>query len=455
MRSPKAAKLTYGIQKYRLLAFVYLISVASSTIANSTNGDVQNLYRVPLLNVRWIDISILLILFNFFYVLFSARERIKNSGPLASLCFIYLIFESFQLIRSWGFYDSTSQISHFICTLSLFIVIDLSTFAIPVNRVILFLKKFIIWGAFVVILSNLYLLYSFISGNVVFEDLDIRVALEVVGSKETVYPFVLTPLVYAFGLFFIQRSGPFWEKALFLFAIFSIYGGMVITFHRGTLITILLITVYFLFSSVKAVQSLAKMASMFLFLTIAYLIFGGALAQKGYDPIKKIIQTAEFTTDVDNPEWDKGRSVSQEYAIEAWKKNFWIGAGYDELLHYGLPEGIATAHNGFITSLFHRGVVGTVLLIVILFLLFKYAVLLWMGLKKSHSYQDEMMKLLVVVSFFWIIIFMTQEALWEKYSLSIEFMYLGLIFNCYKQRIPGSTGYKNYVKAQNHPHDAA
>jgi len=421
------------MSKYYFLAIVYLFSVVSSSIANSIDADVQNIYRIPFLNVRWIDIAILIILISFFYNLFLIVRRLKNTGFIILLCFIYIIFESFQLYRTWGLIDAASQMSHFLCTVSLFIVIDLSTYVLLIDSIILFLKRLAIWSAIAIIISNLYLLYSFLSGHVTYTDSDIRVGLEVAGSKEFVSSWVLTPFVYAFGLYFIQKSGRFWEKLLFLIAIFSIYGALVITYFRGTLVMLLIITIYFIFSSSNAKQSLLKMGGLLLFIVLGYLFFGGVLTKKGYDPVKKVVEIVEFTTDTENPDWDKGRSFSQEYAIEAWQKNPLIGAGYNDLSNYGLPDNMATAHNGVITSLFHRGIIGTFILMLILILLFKYAIVLWFVLRRQTTFQSDMIKLLILVSVLWIITFLTQEILWEKYSLSIEYMYLGLILNCYKQ----------------------
>jgi len=431
----KAINNVCGMNKYVFLAMVYLISVVSSSIANSIDIDVQNLYRVPFFNIRWIDIAILTILFSLFYNLFSTRRRLKNTGFIVFLCFFYLIFETLQLIRSWSLTDTTAQISHFLCTLSLFIIIDLSTFPIKIDKIVSFLKKFAIWGACAIIISNFYLLYSFASGHIIYTDSDIRVALEVVGSKEIVSSWVLTPFVFAFGIYFSQRSDSFWEKLLFICAIFSILGSTVITYFRGTLFMILIISAYFLISSLKSKQNILRLASMLLLIGFGYLFFGGVLAKKGYDPINRIFETVEFAADINNPEWDKGRNVSREYAIDAWKKNLWIGAGYDDLYNYELPEDVATAHNGVITSLFHRGIIGTVILMSILILLFKYAINLWFSLNKNKSEQSDMLRLLVLVSFLWIITFIFQEVLWEKYSLSIEYIYLGLITNAYKQLV--------------------
>lgn len=405
----------------------------SSPVANAIGVDVQNFYRIPFLSIRWIDIAILIVIGSFFYSLTIVKERLDNSGTIVSLCIIYLVFEAFQLYRSWALADVPSQVSHFLSTISLFIIIDLSTYAIPTDKIIAFLKSYAILGAFVITITNLYLLYSFISGNVIFKDLDIRVALEVEGSKETVYTTVLTPFVYAFGLYFIQKKSKTWHKLLFISAIISIYVSLVITFYRGTFVMVAIITLYFLLSSGKSQDVVAKLFGTVLLMSLGYLIFGPLLAEKGYDPITKLIEIAEFTVDINNPQWDKGRSISHEYAIEAWKQNLWIGAGYDELAHYGFPENLASAHNGILTSLFHRGILGTLLLLSVLILLFKYAMNLWPILSRENNRESEMMKLLIIVSFVWIITFMTQEALWEKYSLCIQYLYLGLITNFYKQ----------------------
>jgi len=158
------------------------------------------------------------------------------------------------------------------------------------------------------------------------------------------------------------------------------------------------------------------------------------LREKGYDPVEKITQTVEFAADVDNPGWDKGRSVSRSFALSAWERNLWTGVGYDVLFHWGLPEEVATAHNFVITSLFHRGIIGTAMYLLILLLLFKNAIWLWLLLGKDNSYQNDMFKLLVIASFFWLIPFWNQEVIWEKYSLSIQFLYLGLITNIYMQK---------------------
>jgi O-Antigen ligase len=423
-----------GIVKYKFLAFIYAIAVLSFSIANSAALDVQKFYRIPFTDIRWIDLAILLVIASFFLNLTYRIQWKSKVNMIVPLCFLYLIFETFQLIRSWGLNDPASQISHFICTCSLFIVIDLSTYALPIEKIVSFLKKLTIWGAVVLTVSNLYLIYAFMKGNIVYEDLDIRVALEVFGSKETVYASVLVSLVYAVGLYLLHQPGKLWERIVIIVAIMSIYGTLVIEFKRGSLVTILFITIYSFVSSGKLRKMLPRIFGLGTILVICYLIFGGMLSERGYSPLEKLAEMAKFSTDVDNPDWDKGRSVSQEYAIAAWKKQIWFGAGYDELFHYELPEDVATAHNGVLTSLFHRGIIGTTILMLIFILLYKNAINLWSIIKKKTGYHNDMIKLLIFVSFFWIIPFMTQEALWEKYSLTIQFLYLGLISNIYKQQ---------------------
>jgi O-antigen ligase len=420
--------------KYKFLFGVYLVALVSYAVANYIGADVQKFYRLPFLDIKWIDIAIMLVIGSFFYTATYKTERIRNASFIVMLCSFYLVFEAIQFYRTWGTNDAASQISHFLCTLSLFVIIDMATFPIPRHRIIGFLKKFAILGAAVLLISNLYLVYSFLTGNVVYEDVqDVRVALEVKGSKETVYSTVLTPFVYAFGLFFLQHRMKRLYKILFISAIISMFAALVITFYRGTFITLLVITVYFLFASGRGSQMLKKIGSIAVLLSLGYFLFGSLLSQKGYDPIEKIVEVAKFTADTENPEWDKGRTLSQAYALHAFSKAPWTGYGYDELFNHGLPEGIATAHNGVITSLFHRGIVGTLLLMAILVLLYKYAINLWKRVKRDSTYESKMIRLLVLVSFFWIIPFMTQEALWEKFSFCVQMIYFGLILNYYKQ----------------------
>src|SRR5687767_2990335 len=116
------------MNQYKLLAAVYLVSVLSSSIANIIGIDVQLLYRIPFLNIRWIDIAILIVAGCYFFNLTRYKSLIKNNVPLISLCITYLIFEFFQLVRTWQATDTGWQISGFICTLNFFILIDLATY---------------------------------------------------------------------------------------------------------------------------------------------------------------------------------------------------------------------------------------------------------------------------------------------------------------------------------------
>jgi hypothetical protein len=425
------------VGKYKVLSLIYLYSVLSSSIANSVGFDVQLLYRVPVLNIRWIDVGILYVLFNCINNMFFSKEDTFKNQTIISFCFIYLIFETIQLIRSWNPAESGWQVSWFICTLNFFILIDLLTYKIPLDEIIDFLKQFAIWGGIVLLFSNFYLFYSFISGNVVYTDLDVRVAIDILGQKETVSTGVLTPLVYAFGIYFLQKEIKPWEKGVFIATILGIYVSLITEFHRGNLVTIATITlIYIAIFSNKPQEVLKKVfAICFLFATL-YLVFGGILRKKGYDPIEKLTETASFALDVDNPNWDKGRSVSREYATLGWQKNVYFGNGYDNLYNnMAMPLEIATAHNFIMTSLFHRGIVGTCIYLIILILLFRNSIRLWFLLKRENSYENDILKLLIIVSFFWLIPFWTEEVIWEKYSLSIQFMYFGFITNAYKQKL--------------------
>jgi hypothetical protein len=393
------------------------------------------LYRVPFVNIRWIDVAILMVVGVYVSDLIRNRDLVKKNGLLISLCFTYLLFETFQFASTWQVTDTAWQISGFICTLGFFIIIDLSTFIIPRDEIFHFLEQFSLWGSITLIITNAYLFYSFITGTYVVTDLDTRVAIEVVGAKETVSTAVLTPFVYAFGLYFFQKETKFWKKLVYITAILTIFISLVITFHRGTLLTVILLSIIYLaIFSKSPYEVFSKICGFAFLICLCYFLFGSILREKGYDPVDKLWEVAQFTVDIDNPDWSKGRNIPIDYALAAWKTNLYTGVGYNDLYHYGLPAEMGSAHNFIAASLFHRGIIGTAIYLIILFILFRNSIKLFSQIRGKESFSNDLLKLLIAVCFFWLIAFWTQDVIWEKYSLSIEFIYLGVITNLHRQK---------------------
>ncbi|HEX8279365.1 MAG TPA: O-antigen ligase family protein [Segetibacter sp.] len=223
-------------------------------------------------------------------------------------------------------------------------------------------------------------------------------------------------------------------------SILSIFISLIIQFHRGNLVTVLLLSIiYFAFFSKRPSQAFGRMLGFALVICVAYFSFGGILRQKGYDPIDKLSEIVTFTMDVDNPDWDKGRSIPQDYALNAWKENIWFGVGYNVLYHYGLPVDMGAVHNFVIASLFYRGIIGTIIYLLILIILIANSIKFLKQINKEEGYQNDILKLLIIVSLFWFIPFWTQDIIWEKYSLSIQFMFLGIITNVYSQKMSAFT----------------
>ena len=424
--------------KYKFLAFVFIYIVAATSFASLLDVNVQAIYRVPLINIRWIDIAILTVIFIYLNKPLIAEREFLNNRVIINLSYIYLLYMVIELAKSWGLTDINTEISHFFCTLSIFIIIELSTFKIDKQEIVSFVKNFAYLSCFALIIKNFVVLYSFISGRIIFTDSDIRVAIEFTGEKESVYVEVIIALVYLFGLYTIQNKKTGWntKKLVFLVAIISIYVSLVFSFGRGMVFMIAASTlIYILVFSKKIANAFIQIFSVLLILMVFYFAFGSALRQRGYDPIDRITQIVKFAADVNDPNWDKGRSLSRYYAIKAWKEHLWTGSGYDNLSNHGLPPDVATAHNFVITSLFHTGIIGTFLYLLILFYLFRNSIKIWKHLNKEDSESNDVMKLLIITSFFWLIVAWTQEAYWEKHSMCIEFLYLGLITNYYKQEI--------------------
>jgi hypothetical protein len=423
------------MKKYKFLIIVFLAAVLAMPFASLFNFNVQLLYRLPFINVRWVDIAIIAILFSYFLNLQFNKNLIQQNMLIKLLCFIFLFFETFQLIRSWGTYDLEAQISRYLCILTIFIVLDVATYKLNKNEIIDLLKYFAIMGSFTLLIKNIIFFYSFLSGHVIITDANIRVGLSAEGINEVVSTDGLEAFVYIFALYFTQNKSTPRDNVLFISAIISIFFSTVLRFSRGGLFTLVFLTLIYILVFSKDVKRAFISLFSILFLIVAFiLVFSNILREKGYDPIAKVVQIATYAVDKDNPDWDKGRSLSRRIALDAWEKNPLIGVGYDDLSNHGLPMGWATAHSFVITSLFHRGIIGTSIYLLILLLLYRDGVRFWRSRKKETGYENDIIKLLIVVTFIWLIGFATQEVIWEKYSLSMQFFFLSLVSNYYRQQ---------------------
>lgn len=126
------------MKKYIFLVAVYLFAVVSSPVANMLGLDVQNLYRVPVLGQRWIDLAILVILFSFIQNLAVQDKLLHGSKTIVILCSCYLVFQVFQLLRTWKEMDLGWQMAGFLCILNFFILIDFTTYLKDRDKVIHF-----------------------------------------------------------------------------------------------------------------------------------------------------------------------------------------------------------------------------------------------------------------------------------------------------------------------------
>lgn len=423
------------MQKYKALVILYLISVLSSSLASWMNIDVQLLYRVPFVDIRWIDVMILLLIIVYLKNLLNPSVLLKDNNLIIIICYIFIIFQIFQLVRSWEIIDRSFQISWFFSTLCFIIIIDLSTFKYDLKEIKKLLRSFSILGTIVLGLINYYLLFSFTSGHFVLQDSDRRIAIDVIGGKETVSAISLLPFVYISNLYFLNKSSSFWRKMIYIASLLGIYITLIIKFGRGDLATIALLTMIYFFVFKKGdLKVLKSITGFIIILLIGYMTFGTMLREKGYDPVDKLANLISFSSDINTPDWDKGRHIPREFAESIWEKNLLVGVGYVSLYHYGLDEDVSTAHNFIITSLFHNGILGTTIYLIILFIFFKNSVKLWNILKRENEPDNDIFKLLIITAFFWLIPFWNQEVLWEKYSLSMQFLILGLCTNIFFQK---------------------
>jgi hypothetical protein len=392
------------------------------------NIDIQTLLRVPIIKMRLIDLVIFInaTLTIIIYLRRGWSSEHDGLGLLKFFIIIYVVLEIIQLFRTWGQIDSQSQLGWFAATLSILTVFNLCIMTIDssVQKVMVLLSLF---GGIVLIFTVLAQLIGLAAGFAIKGSYD-RVNFIIPQSKETISNFVLIATVLVYGFSAHQLNIPFWKKTIYYISIAFLLLGLVMAFHRGLFILWVLVVLFFILRG-KSFSIPAFFRRVIIIIVIFYttiLVFGNTLRSLGYDPLNKIANTAAFTLDIDNPDWDKGRFIAQSYAIKEWLAHPWLGVGYSSLERY-VKYVKSTPHNFIITSLFHRGIIGTGILTIILIICY-YKSFRLLRLSGNLSSDEKTLNYAVIfTSWLGLIPLLTQEMIWERYSLSIHWITLGVV----------------------------
>jgi len=421
------------LQKFLIL--VYLYSLLTGAFSAISGLDKQILLRMPLINIRWIDIVILIYVFmaiKYLPALISNSSGHKKLSKLQTLILTYLLFELVQFARTFGVIDFQSQVSWLLSTLGFSILLitfreyDVSDF----HRLLI---NFAVTSSLVVYILILLELYGLKLG-VAFQSEEGRLTLMQNAQKESVSASVLYPFIFTFSLISSFIKIVSYKKTLIYLSILPILIIVIVSFHRGTLAMVIITTIFFVptikSKSNKSFKYVGKLLKLTSILLVLFILFSDSLSSIGFNPIDKLEKVALFSVDVDNSNWDKGRFYVQAVLLGVWEKNILFGVGYDSHERY-LPTGSA-AHNFFVSSLFHRGLIGTFLLSWIFLLCYIKAFKLWRLSAKLNDNERLINRALVFTAFLWIIPLMTQEVMWEKYSTSIQFFYFSVIISLYE-----------------------
>ena len=414
----------------KAIMLVYLFSLCAVAVSAWQGINVQSLLRVPLVGVRWIDVAILFVTvlagWEFWKLSIGGREGSKGHiTSLQMLIVTFVCFEVFQLIRSFGVIESQSQFSLFSASLSVSVLLLLSCVDIS-PQVHSLLLKFSFYGSYVLIFTVLMQVLG-LSEGFAFRGQEDRVEFDIPGARETVYAVVLIPLVLLHGLISSSVKQATSKVFLYKIAIAALFINVILEIHRGLMAMWAAILIFFLptlqGSSSRIFGRTALTTSLALILTL--ILLGGTLRDLGYDPITKLTSTFYSATDIEREHWDRGRMISYAAATSVWLDHLWLGVGYDFLYNY-FPVAMSP-HNLFVTSLFHGGVIGTTILVSILWLCYVASIKLWRRSKNLPIKERLLNQTLVFTSWVWIIPLLTQEATLEKYSLSIQYIYFGII----------------------------
>ncbi len=98
--------------KYKFMVLIFLFILMGTAFASMLGVNVQSVYRVPGIYIKWIDVGILTIICIYFIQLQFNEERLTNNDFIILLCYLYLLFAFFQLGKSWKENDGTMQLQN-------------------------------------------------------------------------------------------------------------------------------------------------------------------------------------------------------------------------------------------------------------------------------------------------------------------------------------------------------
>jgi len=391
----------------------------------------DNLLRIPFLNIQYLD-AVLLIFTVVFLKDLADRAFSKESKKLSTiqvLILIYLILEIWNFFRSLGVRgeDFNSTFGMFLVSLSIILLFELSETTFESNN-LKFLMNFVIFASIILSIDSIATLLGLTYGfSFAVEGYGgSRVMLDPTGFKNTVSNATLLTLVISYSVKYKNFDLSKTKRYILIGGLIILSIGLVLSFHRGTLYIWMLAICYVFFEG-KGKSRMKNFFSIIIIAIFLFAFFGDYLTALGYNPLTSIIKTFRFSTDIYNPSWDKGRAWAQEQAIQLWKDDIFFGKGYLNYYEYNA----ALPHNFFITSLVTRGLIGTAIITSIIVIAYYKSILLWKLTSNMQIKEKSIIRSLIFASWLFIIGMMTQEAFNERYCLSAQYIYWGLIYGLY------------------------
>lgn len=419
------------LKKYYILLYIYAASFAVYSVSALFKLNMDSILRMPFLNIRYIDFIILYIALSALKDLFTGKYSLQKNA-VNKFIILFVLYEIYLLIKSLSFQDQdfVSVFAIFLSSISILSLFDLSNKKISfenIKPIIIFasIASLILFFDVMIRLFGLRFGYS-------YQAFQGRIELDVGSYEKSISNTCLASIVFIYSVnlkvFKIKKI----YKYFLLLGIISLIITTIIAFGRGILFTwVVLLFYYAIEGNIKA--RIKRIITGFLFVIFITSSLGGILTTLGYNPLEKITNLLEFTLNYEDPGWDKGRGRAREKALNYWEENPILGNGY----YNSFNNYLELPHNFFVSSLATRGIMGTSIITIIIVICYRNSIKLWKLTKNLKSEEKITIHSLIVSAWLWLIPLMTQEIFAERYSTSVQFVYLGLIqglYNYYKEK---------------------
>lgn len=304
---------------------------------------------------------ILLVILLTLILLKSKKVKFKhNDLMIIGIVILTNVTLAFNVFYAKNIFELLIYMGYYLVGIMIFLIIKFK--CLNLNNLCSFLKTYIIVTSIICLFTNIsFLIYTTTGYSTILIHVGQTVrAVGLFGNPNYYSILLLMVLGFLYGMSNIKLNLNL-DKRVYLLLIFNLFLGVFLTFSRGALVAMIIITIIYFFLNLRKYFkfryiSLVSLAFFSLFFLMETII--------DTTVFKSIVE--QFIIRIENAIYGDGagRYDIWEVALELFAQNLWItifGIGGNQFTYYSNHH----PHNGYIGTLVESGLVGAILLLIL------------------------------------------------------------------------------------------